>query len=263
MPEMPDVAAFRKYFETYALKRKIASAGVRNPKIVRGLTAKELEKELAGDRFLSSRQHGKYLFAELDSGRWLLMHFGMTGFLDAFDSPGSEPEYTRLSIAFEDGGFLAYVNARMLGWIGITGDPEEFIKSRDLGPSALDPSLDFESFKKRLPARGEIKPALMNQRIIAGIGNIYSDEILFHAGVHPKTKVGSISEERLRVVFEKMKEVLQTAIDLDADPARFPENHLLRGRRKGATCPVCGTRLETAKFSGRTAYFCPRCQQVS
>ncbi len=262
MPEMPDVAAFKKYFETHAQGRKIALAGVRNPRIVRGLAAGELEKELAGSRFLSSSQHGKYLFAELDTGRWLIMHFGMTGFLEIFDSPEREPEYTRLSISFEDGGYLAYVNARMLGWVGITGSPEEFIESRGLGLSALDQSLDFESFVKRLPLRGEIKSALMNQRIVAGIGNIYSDEILFQSGVHPKTKIGSISREKLETIFEKMKEVLQTAIDLGADPAKFPGSYLLRGRRKGATCPVCGTRLETAKFSGRTAYFCPQCQPL-
>jgi formamidopyrimidine-DNA glycosylase len=264
MPELPEVASFRKYFERTSLKKKIAFVQVKDPRIVREISSAELEKELTGQTFLSSRQHGKYMFAETDSGKWLVLHFGMTGFLHYFENREEDPAYDRFVIGFKNNGFLAYVNQRMLGWIGLTRDPEEIVKQKGLGPAVLDNRFDFALFMKNLSGRkGEIKPTLMDQALVAGVGNIYSDEILFQARIHPKTKVNALDENKLRDIFHKMKEVLQTAVDRDADTEKFPEKYLLRNRKKGAECPVSGDKLETMKVAGRTAYFCPRCQPRS
>ncbi|MEM5785794.1 MAG: DNA-formamidopyrimidine glycosylase family protein [Syntrophobacteraceae bacterium] len=264
MPELPDVAAFRKYFDKHALKKQVSLVRVRNPKIIRENSPEELEEGLAGHEFVSTTQYGKYLFARLDGSKWFVMHFGMTGYLERFEKENEEPAYTRLLIGFKDGSFLAYVNRRMLGWIGLIPDPDELIKRKGLGPSALDPGFDFEAFKSRLSGRkGEIKPVLMNQGIAAGIGNVYSDEILLQAGVDPRTGVMSLREEQLRAIFDSMKEVLATAVSLEAETVRFPDNYLLRDRRKGAKCPLCGGKLDTARIGGRTAFFCGHCQAFS
>lgn len=264
MPELPDVAAFRKYFEKYALGLKIASARVKDARIVRGLAARELEEELTGRKFISTRQHGKYLFAQTDGGKWLIAHFGMTGYLWRFEDPGDDPQYDRFLIVFETGGAISYVNARMLGWIGLTEDPGAVIDSRGLGPSALDPRLDYKEFGKIFSGRkGEIKPALMNQKLVAGVGNVYSDEILFQARVHPKIKIGALSQMQLQSVFDSMREVLRTAVERNGDIESLPQDYILRNRRKGAKCPVCGNKLETDKVGGRTAYFCPHCQKTA
>lgn len=262
MPELPEVASFGKYFEKYAIGRKIASAEVKDARIVRGVPAGELEKDLAGQKFVSTRQHGKYLFAETGGIKWLVMHFGMTGCLKYFENPEDAPRYDRLLIRFAAGGFLSYVNSRMLGWVGLTENPDESIKQKGLGPAALDTRFDYAQFSRLFSGRnGRIKPALMNQRLIAGIGNIYSDEILFQARIHPKATVSALGGEELKKVFDKMKEVLRTAVDRNARFQDLPSGWLLRDRRKGAGCPACGNRLETEKVGGRTSCFCPKCQK--
>jgi len=235
---------------------------VRDLRIVRGLSAGELESRLTGRKFLSTRQHGKYLFAGTDAGQWLVMHFGMTGYLYYFEKPDEDPSYNRLLIRFETNGFLAYVNQRMFGWVGITPSPDELIEQKGLGPSALDPKLNRRLFRKIFSGRkGEIKPALMDQGLIAGIGNIYSDEILFQARIHPKRKVGDLREAELGKIFNKTREVLRTAVDRNARVDDLPPGYLFRSRRKGAACPVCGTRLQTMKVGGRTSCFCSKCQK--
>ncbi len=262
MPELPEVASFRKYFEKMAIDRQIAFVRVNNSKILRGVSPADFERQLFGSRFKSTRQHGKYLFAELDTGKWLVMHFGMTGFLEYMEDGGLEPAYSRLLIGFTEGGALAYVNQRMLGWIGIAGSVEEIIDARKLGPSALDAQLNFEVFRGKLSGKkSHIKSALMDQAIVAGIGNLYSDEILFQARIHPETRIGVLDESQVKGIFVKMREVLRTAVEHDADVDRFPENYLLPNRGKKGACPRCGTKWETMKLGGRTAYFCPKCQK--
>jgi formamidopyrimidine-DNA glycosylase len=264
MPELPEVASFRKYFEKTALDKQIAFAQVKNPRILRGVSAADLEGQLSGNRFKSTRQHGKYLFAELHAGNWLVMHFGMTGFLEYIENNAAEPAYTRFLIGFAQGGALAYVNPRMLGWIGVCRRPEEVIKARRLGPSALASRLGFEAFRERMSGKkSSIKSALMDQSTLAGIGNIYADEILFHAKIHPETKVHVLDESQLKDIFAKMRKILSTAVKLDADYAGFPKHYLLPNRGKKGACPVCGAKWETVKIGGRTAYFCPRCQKKS
>ncbi|MHC1727433.1 MAG: zinc finger domain-containing protein [Syntrophobacteraceae bacterium] len=105
-----------------------------------------------------------------------------------------------------------------------------------------------------------MKPALMDQGIMAGIGNLYSDEILFQACIHPKARVSELDEQQLKTIFNKMKKTLRTAVEHDAELSSFPAGYLLRNRKEGAECPACGRKLQTAKVGGRTAYFCPSCQ---
>ena len=263
MPELPDVEIFKQYLDATSLHRTIERVDKKTPDMLKGISGKKLQQRLEQKRFNSSRRHGKYLFAELKGEGWLVLHFGMTGFLKYYKIPGKEPAHDRLRIGFANGYHLAYDCQRKLGEIGFADGPDKFIREREMGPDAMSADLDLDALRKILSgSRASIKGALMNQSLIAGLGNVYTDEILFQAGIHPKTKANELEEGDVKRLYRKMrKEVLPTVIDRRADPARFPEEYLTPCRKKGANCPRCGSELKQIKVSGRTAYLCPECQQ--
>ena len=115
----------------------------------------------------------------------------------------------------------------------------------------MSDTFEFDSFQKTLAGhRGMIKPALMNQKIMAGIGNVYSDEILFQAKIHPKAKIPDLRERDLKKIYEKIKSVLKTAIECEAEPNQFPDSYIIAKRGKDdASCPGCGGKLQNIKVS--------------
>lgn len=261
MPELPDVEVFGQYFDATSLHQEIAEVEVHSRQVLEDVSAQELETALRGRTFESTRRHGKWLFVELDDGNWLVLHFGMTGFLKYFKDEGNEPAHSRLLIQFSNGYHLAYDSQRKLGEIDLIEDVEHFISEHDLGPDAL--GLKLDEFREILAdRRGMIKSALMDQSLMAGIGNVYSDEILFQAGIHPRATVSQLDEGTLETLFRRMKQVLHTAIECRADPAQFPDSYITLHRHRDGKCPKCGGEIEQVKVSGRTAYSCPECQKL-
>jgi formamidopyrimidine-DNA glycosylase len=261
MPELPDVETFRRYLDATSLHQEIEKVEVRSRQILEGVSAQELKDGLEGRTFESTRRHGKYLFVELDDANWLVLHFGMTGHLKYFKDMEKDPPYDRLLITFANGYHLAYDAQRKLGEVALTEDVEEFIEEKGWGPDALKSSFDLAAFKEALAGRrGMAKSTLMNQHIVAGIGNVYSDEILFQMGIHPRTKVNQLDGETLEELFHTMKEVLQKAIDRQADADQFPDDYITPHRYDDGECPRCGGEIERVKVSGRSAYYCPDCQ---
>jgi formamidopyrimidine-DNA glycosylase len=259
MPELPDVEVFRRYVESTSLNQDIERIDVLDQRILQGVSENNLSRALVGCRFISTLRHGKYLFAGTNADCWLALHFGMTGYLRYLQEDMALPDYTRVCFRFENGNRLVYVSMRMLGEVGLTADTDAFIEERGLGPDAL--LLDLDGFLGILGSRrGSIKAALTNQAAIAGIGNIYADEILFQARVHPKRQVSDLSDDALRGIYEMMHTVTHSAIEAKVDVSQMPERFLLRSREAGSECPRCGTPVETTKISGRTTYFCPTCQ---
>jgi formamidopyrimidine-DNA glycosylase len=172
------------------------------------------------------------------------------------------PDHTRLFILFKSGSGLAYVNQRKLGSIALTEKYQEYIGQKGLGIDALSGELDLATFRNLLKGRrGTIKSNLMNQQLIAGIGNVYSDEILFMAGIRPGAQVGTLDEKELAKIHERMGSVFDTAIDRHADPGRMPDNFLLPLRQSGKKCPLCGGKIEKATIAGRSSYFCLKHQK--
>ncbi len=153
--------------------------------LLHGTSPQALGRALKRRQFVSTRRHGKYLFLAVDQEAWLVLHFGMTGELEYFGKHDGEPRYTQFLIDFDNGFRLAYIAPRKLGRIELTDSPENFVAGNDLGVDALDVTAkQFLTLAKT--SRGGVKAWLMNQGTMAGIGNIYSDEILFQAGVHPR-----------------------------------------------------------------------------
>jgi formamidopyrimidine-DNA glycosylase len=155
----------------------------------------------------------------------------------------------------------------MLGRIGLADDADAFFRDEKLGPDALDPAFDLAAFEQAIDGRRrDVKSVLMNQALIAGVGNIYADEILFQARLHPHTPVTSLDERQRAELFAQLKKVLKKAIASGAGAEqsleRLPDDYLLSHRDKGGKCPRCGGPIATLKAAGRTSYYCPRCQRA-
>lgn len=261
MPELPDVETFRRYLDSTSLHQEIEDVEVRADRILKDTSAEQLMAGLKGHTFESTRRHGKWLFAQLDDGNSLLLHFGMTGRLKYFKDMAQDPEHDRLLVTFSNEYHLAYDAQRKLGEVGLVDDVEAFVEERGLGPDALAPAFDFAAFQEALTGRrAMVKSALMNQQIVAGIGNVYCDEILFQAGIHPTTRVNDMDDSTLSDLLHAMKHVLRTAVESQADPRRFPASFIVPHREERGTCPRCGAQLRRVKVAGRSAYYCPNRQ---
>src|SRR6266513_4680152 len=211
MPELPDVEIFKQYFDATSLHQRIDDVDVRSRYVLKSVSASELARRLKGGRFKCTRRHGKHLFLRADRDLWLRLHFGMTGSLHYFKDEEQAPKHTRVLFVFANAHSLAFEDQRKFGEIGLIEDLNEFLKKRVLGPDALDVSLGQfrEIFAKH---RGAVKTILLNQKFIAGIGNIYADEILFRTRVHPATQVSTLKEKAVTKLFRATRYILKRAI---------------------------------------------------
>jgi formamidopyrimidine-DNA glycosylase len=265
MPELPDVEQFKRYLSATGLHRRIARTELTDRRALgggrhTGQSPKALRRALEGSQLSDLRRHGKWLFVRLSGGGNLALHFGMTGHLAAFGEAGDPPRHTRLLLRFEDGGHLAYVCQRMLGEVAVVHDAEGFLADRGIGPDALE--LDREGFRRRVGGRrGSAKSTLMNQGILAGLGNVYADETLFQARVNPKTRMDRLSDERMDRLFGQMRRVLTTSVERGADARDLPARWLCHRREAGRACPRCGRGLRRVWINQRSTYYCPRCQR--
>lgn len=265
MPELPDVETYRRHVEKTSLNRQIVDVLIRDERLLQGITPQGLLQRLAQRKFVGTRRHGKHLLLELDDGTWLECHFGMSGRLQHVAAEAEDPAYDRVRLDFADGSHLAIISRRMLGHVRAVQDADAFVEGEQLGPDPLQDGFGEGAFRAALSGKsGTVKSALMDQETLAGIGNVYSDEILFQAGIHPKRPVTELSDDAVSRLYAAMQRVLRTAIDKGAGwedfPERAPDDFLLPQRHKGGTCPACGGAVEATKISGRTAWLCPHCQ---
>jgi formamidopyrimidine-DNA glycosylase len=265
MPELPDVEGFKRVLEKNALRRTIERVVVSDSRILGKLSARAFASGLQGTKLVAARRHGKHLMAKIDRGGWLTLHFGMTGALQFVRKREDEPPFTRVRLDFANDGCLAYTNKRMIGRVGLVEDAADFIADEKLGLDALDLRFDFDAFKTAvLGSERDVKSVLMDQEIVAGIGNIYSDEILFQARINPAERTDKLTPDQLKRLFLEMRRILKTAIACGAGSEQFverlPKGSLLPERNKGGHCPRCRSPLKVFKLGGRTAYCCPRCQ---
>ena len=260
MPELPDVEIYRHRLDAHALHKRIERVDVKASGLLQGTSAAELRRLLTGHNLASTRRHGKHLFVEIGGERrWLRLHFGMTGELRYYEG-GDPPDHVRLRLDFDDDRHLIYRNVRKLGRIGVADSPEEYARAAGLGPDALDVSPAV--LRALLEGRsGTVKGLLMNQGLIAGLGNVYVDEILYQAGVHPETPARAIDGRTAKSLHRIMGRVIATAIAREADPSRVPRQWLLPHRRAGADCPRCPGTIRSKRIAGRTSYYCDEHQR--
>lgn len=264
MPELPDVEVFRKIAEDSALNRPIATVSIRPDGMTMSASEGTLRSALLGHTLTATRRWGKHLF--LRSGeerhRWLRLHFGMTGSLVPLGEDDRPPGHTRLRLDFRSGRGLAYRCPRKLGEIGLVDSPDDFAAGLGLGPDPLHEGIGPATFRDRFrDRRGMLKPALMDQERVAGLGNIYTDEVLFHAGLHPETPVQDLSDNRLEMLHATVLEVVNGAIEARADVERMPDTWLLPHREPDTDCPRDdGGVIRKTEVNGRPTYHCDRHQ---
>ena len=260
MPELPEVETFRRYLDSTSLHQRITNVDVRDAYVLKRVSARELARRLKRRRFENSHRHGKHLFVRAGDELWLRLHFGMTGSLEYLNDDQAAPKAARVIFRFADNCRLAFDDQRKFGEVELIEDVDEFLQTRGLGPDAL--GISFSQFKAIVGKhRGAVKTILLNQQLIAGIGNLYADEILFRARMHPATEAGRLSDKDLRQLFRAMRSVLEKAIALKTDFNRLPKSWLLTHRGKRGRCPRCRRALKSATIGGRTSWFCAHCQK--
>lgn len=261
MPELPDVETFRKYLAVTSLHKKIVKVHIPGRELLSGISSTTLRRHLKGRKLVTTARHGKHLFAGTDAEDWLMLHFGMTGKLKYYSKDDRKPSHTRLLLDFDNGYHLAYDNQRKLGSIGLVKDIDGFVRRRELGRDAME--LDMEEFRELYGnKRGSVKAALMDQKTMAGVGNVYADEILFQARISPEASMDELDRNDMGRIFRNMNKVLKKAIDCRADPDCLPSSYIIPHREKDGKCPRCGNSLEKVEVSGRTTYYCSRRQKA-
>lgn len=259
MPELPEVAYQKIYLDSTSLHQKIVEVETRAAKVFQA-PKKNFESVLMDNELVSISQMGKYLLVELKKNGYLVIHFGMTGKMDYFNHDEVN-KHAQLTLTFENGAKLSFICPRKFGKLFLTESPEAFKKKQKLGPHATDiKQNDFQKlFEKK---KGNIKTALMDQSFIAGLGNLYVDEMLFQSGIHPKSKAENLSKEDLSVLFKNMNRILEAVTRSKTEGKKLPETYLRPHRTQGEDCPNGKGKIEMIKIGGRSTYFCPECQEI-
>jgi formamidopyrimidine-DNA glycosylase len=277
VPELPEVETIRRQLADRVSGRTIVDAQVLDPLWSAPVSPSAVEAGLLGRRVERLRRRGKYLIADLDEDRHLVMHLRMTGNLlwvaEQDDSP--ERPYLRVRLVLDDGNRLLFTDQRRFG-TGLLIDGEElldrYIDAR-LGPEPLDPGFTPEVLREAARGRtAPVKAFLLDQRRVAGIGNIYADEALFRAGIHPLMPVGRLRRADFERLHAGIVGALETGLAYqgasiddyrDANGAQGSmQNEFLVHRREGLPCPRCGGTVTKLVAAGRATYVCRNCQHA-
>lgn len=260
MPELPDVEVFRRRLALAVRGRSLRGATVHDSQVLAGVGARRLHRSLAGSRVRSTRRRGKTLYAVTRGGPHLRLHFGMTGDLVVADAAEEEPAYTRVVLPLSGDRALHFVDQRKLGEIGLVDDVDADIEEHGLGPDALDlgPRDLIELLRG---SRAGLKVLLMDQSEVAGLGNIYTDEMLFQARLDPHAPAAEITDAGVRRAYRQLHRVVDRAVRAGAQPDEMPRGWLLHRRRSGADCPRGNGQIARFSLGGRHGFWCPACQK--
>jgi formamidopyrimidine-DNA glycosylase len=257
VPELPDVEGFRRVVAGCAVGRRIRRVDVIDPGVLHGISSSALHDALSGHRFGQPERHGKWLIAHTD-GPTMLLHFGMTG--DLHWSADGEPRHRHDRVVFVlDGGELRYRDMRKLHGLRMAHNAQTVRRALSgLGPDAL--AIGRDDLARLLAGRrGMVKTALVDQSLLAGLGNLLADEILWRARVHPRRPARDLTAGQRRRLYDRMRSVLDASVRAGRVPPRRGWLTGVRDDRDGG-CPRCGTPLSRGRVGGRGTVWCPRCQ---
>ncbi len=271
MPELPEVETTRQQLAPAIVGRRIVSVTIRpgGERLAITHSPRELEAALTGRRIDALDRHGKYLLATLDDGRAWVLHLRMSGSLVI--APADEPHrYERARVVFDDGTVLRFNDLRKFGTWHLVEDPRDAMPN--VGPDALSEEFSTGWLRDHLGRRSvAVKSALLDQKVAAGVGNIYADEACYIAGVDPRTSASQLGRRRVARLHAAVIEALQRSLDdggttfssyvdgLGGEGLHKTRVHVFR--REGEPCDRCGTTIRKIRLGGRGTHFCPRCQR--
>ncbi|GAB3500661.1 formamidopyrimidine-DNA glycosylase [Spirosoma knui] len=267
MPELPEVEIRRQYLETSSLYQPITHIEVEDKKLLT-TDYPTLVTRLTGRSFTQTRRVGKNLFVQTDDPNVTVhMHFGMTGDLEYYHASLDRPRFARIVFEFGSGFNLGFLCPRKFERVGLVDDIDTFLQRKKIGEDALDISL-MELSERIRRKKALIKPVLLDQSVVAGLGNWIVDEVLFQAFIHPEQRADTLTDSQLVQLHEAIRLVLETAIRYEAMYRDFPNSFLIHVREWDDSpyddveahkfCPRCATRIERTVVGGRTTFFCPK-----
>jgi len=264
MPELPDIENFVQYFKYTSLHKKVEAVKCGDEDLIKNTTSSGLGRALKGKQFINAYRRGKFLITEIkDSDYKLVFHFGMTGYFRYGKPENADPDENKhayLIISLRNGYELRWINIRKLGEIYLVKNIKEVPLIKNMGPEPLKISKkEFFDILKDHEIKN-IKSFLMDQKDIAGIGNEYSDEILFRAHIDPHRKIKSLSKKERKKLYNIIQDTLKRAIDAGPPYGKMNSSWLV-AHRKDMVCPKNKKhKLVKEKIAGRSAIFCPEHQ---
>lgn len=269
MPELPEVETTVRALRKPLIGSTITDVRTHWPRHIATPTLTELQNQIRGQRITAVSRRGKYLLFSLSAGSVLIIHLRMSGHLAVVNKHLPPHKHDRTIFALADGRELRFRDQRKFGKIYLVQDPASVLNK--LGPEPLAPEFTVDVLRSRLRGRHRsLKTLLLDQSFIAGIGNIYADEALFYAGLHPLRSASTLADENIAALHHAIQKVLKlgtqregASIDLYTKPDGTRgdmQNAVAVFHRTGKPCYHCGTPIERIKLSGRSTHFCPQCQ---
>ena len=260
MPELPEVNTFKKYFEETSLQQRIAEVVVHDHKIIRNISEQGFIEKLTGRTFVGTYRRGKYMFGKMDNKKHVLFHFGMTGDFKYYSDEMERPKHERFVFIFENGNRLGFDCPRKFARICYVEDLITFIAEKKLGPDALEMTeAEFLNIAKN--KKSTLKGFLLNQKYLAGMGNLYVDETCYQCRIHPASQVNKIPKKKKIEIFQKMQEILNRAVKERPYYKAYPDDWFWQWRAEGNLAPDGKSKIETATIGGRTTYYASGWQQ--
>jgi formamidopyrimidine-DNA glycosylase len=277
VPELPEVETVRRRLEPVLVGRRFDSVQIADPRLTRPLDPIEVAAELEGERVEAVDRRGKYLVVRFETGRALLIHLRMTGSLRHVGADESyEPDpYQRAVVSLDDGSDVAYRDVRRFGtWLLAEPDEVEPYLGARLGRDPLAAAFTTKRLAETLAGRrAPVKATILDQRRLAGVGNIYADEALWRARIHPQTPAGELGTPELQALHRGIRAALRAGIERqgstlrdyrtpDGSAGRMQHEFKVYGRER-EPCERCGTPIEKIRAAGRGTWYCPSCQRLA
>ncbi|MEM3452256.1 MAG: bifunctional DNA-formamidopyrimidine glycosylase/DNA-(apurinic or apyrimidinic site) lyase [Candidatus Hadarchaeum sp.] len=270
MPELPEVETIRRELSAKLLGRRFCDVEIHDEKPLRGISPRDFRRRLIGQRIGSISRSGKYLLFHLSSGETLIIHLRMTGVL--LLNPADQERFIRIVFKFDDDTQLVFTDVRRFGAVYLVKNKSDVVGA--LGVEPLSEEFTPETLARLLAKRrAPIKAVLLDQTVIAGIGNMYADESLFSARIHPLTPAGKLNPDQIKALHRAIQRILLRAIGkggASVSTYRRPGGEIGTAHFDfkvahcgGKKCPRCRAEIQRVKVRNRSSYYCPRCQLVA
>jgi formamidopyrimidine-DNA glycosylase len=276
MPELPEVETIRRDLDARIVGRRVTGVTIapdsgKPVAVIKGTDESTFREGVVGARVVAVERRGKYLVLRLDTQTMIVVHLRMTGSL-LHRTPDVPPDrYLRATLSLDDGTELRFTDLRKFGGLWLVDSIDEAM-SQTLGPEPLDEGFTLDVVRDAVAGKkAPVKSVLLDQRRIAGIGNIYADEACFEAGIDPRRLGGTLKRPEVKKLHAAVRSVLLTGVESrgasfrdyqDADGKQGSmQMHVKVFRRTGKPCYTCGTTIERVKLGGRSTHFCPKCQR--